>query len=245
MEQDAAIEPSRLRHRVTHRLPMSVRQFPFRAADRAVAELDKRRLNTAHPNIAAALARPKDFTELRQTYDKYVADVSSWEWAVSWPTVRALDTLCEELQPRHILDLGSGLSTFVVANWARRSGLDVEIVSVDDSPDWLAKTRAFLDQNGLSARLIDIGELSTLPASTFELAFDDIGRTEDRSKVIETLTRVMAPGGVVVLDDMNVRGYREEVRTKLDAAGWKLFSLRTQTIDPKGRFAMLTAAPKP
>ncbi len=244
MEQDAQIGPSRLRHRVTHRFPLSVRRLPFRAADRAVAEIDQRRLRAAHPNIAAALARPRDETELRRVYDRYVGEVSSWEWAVSWPTARALDLLCEEIQPRHILDLGSGLSTYVVANWARRSGIDVEIVSVDDSPDWLAKTRAFLDGQGLQARLIDISELATLPSTTFDLAFDDIGRTENRVRVLDPITRVMAPGGLVVLDDMNVRGYREQVRSRLDAAGWKVFSIRAQTIDAKGRFAMLTAAPR-
>jgi predicted O-methyltransferase YrrM len=92
-------------------------------------------------------------------------------------------------------------------------------------------------------RLVAISVLPELPDATFELAFDDIGRTEYRAKVIEPIVRLMAPGGIVLLDDMNVRGYREQVRTQLDAVGWKLFSLRAQTLDPKGRFAMLTAAP--
>jgi predicted O-methyltransferase YrrM len=234
----------KLRHRVTHRLPLSVRRLPFRTADRWVAELDSRRLRTAYPEIAGAQQRQGDDAALRSIYDRYTTEVSNWEWAVSWPTARALDRLCEQLRPRHILDLGSGLSTYVVANWARRSGTDVEIVSVDDSPEWLAKTGAFLRAEGLDARLIDIAGLPELPDATFELAFDDIGRIEDRARVIDPILRLMAPGGIVLLDDMNVRGYREQVRTRLDAAGWKLFSLRAQTLDPKGRFAMLTAAPR-
>jgi len=243
MEQEAATDPHRLRHRVTHRIPMAVRRLPFRAADRIAAEIDQRRLRSAHPNLAGALRRRRDDTGLRRIYDQYVAEVSSWEWAVSWPTARALDVLCEELRPRRILDLGSGLSTYVVASWARRSGADVEIVSVDDSPDWLAKTRAFLAAHDLNARLIDASELPSLPSEAFDLAFDDIGRTEERARVIDTIVRVMAPGGVVVLDDMNVRGYRAQVRARLDAAGWRLFSARGHTLDAKGRFAMLTLAP--
>ena len=61
--------------------------------------------------------------------------------------------------------------------------------------------------------------------------------------MIDTIVSVMAPGAVVVLDDMNVRGYRREVRDKLNRAGWPLYSLRNQTLDAKGRFAMLTTAP--
>jgi len=224
----------------THVLPMSVRRAPFRLADRAAATVDAPRLRAARPDVEAALARPREDTALRAVYDRYVAEVSSWEWAVSWPTARALDALCEALRPRHVLDLGSGLSTYVVCDWARRSGVDVDVVSVDDSPEWLAKTRAFLDGEGLQARLIDVGELPGLPDATFDLAFDDIGRTEERARVVDTLVRVMAPRSVVVLDDMNVRGYRKEVKAKLDAAGWPLYSLRSQTIDAKGRFAMLT-----
>jgi predicted O-methyltransferase YrrM len=83
-----------------------------------------------------------------------------------------------------------------------------------------------------------------LPDSTFDLAFDDIGRIEQRADAIDTLVRVMAPGGIVVLDDMNVRGYRADVRARLKRAGWPLYSLRRQTIDQRGRFAMLTAAPR-
>jgi hypothetical protein len=62
--------------------------------------------------------------------------------------------------------------------------------------------------------------------------------------VIDTIVRVMTPDSVTVLDDMNVRGYRAEVKQRLDAAGWKLYSARAATLDPKGRFAMLTIAPR-
>jgi predicted O-methyltransferase YrrM len=180
---------------------------------------------------------------LRGVYDHYVAGVSQWDWAVSWPTARALDALCTGLRPTRILDLGSGFSTYTICNWARRTGAHPDVVSVDDSREWLDKTRDFLAADGLEATLLDVTDLSTLPDASFDLAFDDLGRIEVRAAMIDTLTRVMAPGGVVVLDDMNVRGYRAEVRAKLTSARWPLYSLRPSTIDAKGRFAMLTAAP--
>jgi predicted O-methyltransferase YrrM len=154
-----------------------------------------------------------------------------------------LDALCTELRPRRILDLGSGLSTYVECSWAARSGQEVEVVSVDDSPDWLATTGAFLESQGLHAKLIDVGELDAQPANAFDLAFDDLGRTEDRSRLVPAVVRLLAPGGVVVLDDMNVRGYRGEVRSALNAARWPLYSVRDHTLDAKGRFAMLSVKP--
>jgi predicted O-methyltransferase YrrM len=228
---------------VTHLLPLSVRRLPYQAADRVGAARDDRRLATARPDVAAALARAHDDPELRAIYDRYVSDVSNWEWAISWPSVRVLDALCEALRPRRALDLGSGFSTYVVCNWARRSGVDCEVVSVDTSDEWLEKTRAFLTAEGLRARLIPAREIDSVPDASFDLAFDDLGRTEDRASVISTVVRAMAPGGVVLLDDMNARGYRSDVRSVLAAAKWDLFSARSHTIDAKGRFAMLTAAP--
>jgi predicted O-methyltransferase YrrM len=233
-----------LRHRLTHLMPLSVRRLPFQAADKAAAARDTRRLATARPDVIAALGRVHDDPALRALYDRYVTDISNWEWAVSWPTVRVLDALCTALRPKKVLDLGSGFSTYVVCNWARRNGADTEVVSVDTSDEWLEKTRAFLTREGLQAQLIPARDIDSLPDRSFELAFDDIGRTEERANVIPTIIRVMAPGGVVVLDDMNVRGYRSEVRTQLVAAHWDLYSARPFTFDAKGRFAMLTAAPE-
>lgn len=234
---------TRLRHHVTHLLPLSVRRLPFQAADRAAATRDARRLAAARPDVAAALGRTHDDPELRAFYDHYVAEVSNWEWAVSWPTVRVLEALLEGLRPQRVLDLGSGFSTYVVCNWARRSGADLEIVSVDTSDEWLEKTRTYLNGHGLDARLIPARELDSLPDATFDFAFDDIGRIETRAEVVTTILRVMVPRGVVVLDDMNVRGYRGEVRARLEAAKWDLYSLRSATFDAKGRFAMVTVAP--
>ena len=214
MEQDATTN-RHLRHNVTHRLPLSVRKLPFQTADALMAKLDERRLRRARPEVADALSRSFDDRDLRAVYDQYVTDISSWEWAVAWRTARALDALCDAVKPRRILDLGSGFSTYVECNWARRNGAEVEIVSVDDSPAWLDTTRVFLSDHGLSARLIEADALGSLPAGSFDLAFDDMGRIEHRAPVIDTIVRVMAPGGVVVLDDMNVRGYRAEVRAKL------------------------------
>jgi predicted O-methyltransferase YrrM len=244
MQPQAAHNGDRLRHSVTHRLPISIRRVPFRTADKLAAIADRRRLRSAHPRVAASLDARRDVRELRTEYDRYVNEVSNWEWAVSWPTTRALDALCAELRPRRILDLGSGFSTYVVCRWAAASGQDVEVVSADDSPDWLAKTRSFLESHGLDAHLIDVTELDSLPDHAFDLAFDDLGRTEDRARLISPIVRLLAPGGVVVLDDMNVRGYRREVRSALNAAKWPLYSVREQTLDAKGRFAMLTVAPQ-
>jgi predicted O-methyltransferase YrrM len=232
------------RQRLTGRLPLSVRKLPFRAADSAVAWYEASKFKRDLPTVAAALDGVGEDHELRVVYDRYVADISSWDWAVAWRTALALGALCNTLRPRRILDLGSGFSTYVECRWAQQAQTETQIVSVDDSPDWLETTRGFLAGQSLSCELVGRAELGSLPDSTFDLAFDDIGRIEQRADAIDTLVRVMAPGGIVVLDDMNVRGYRADVRARLKRAGWPLYSLRRQTIDQRGRFAMLTAAPR-
>jgi predicted O-methyltransferase YrrM len=241
LERDAQ---TTTRQRLTGRLPLSLRKLPYRAADSAVALYDAPKFKRDLPTVATALEGVGDGSELRPVYDRYVSTISSWDWAVAWRTAVALDALCDALRPRRILDLGSGFSTYVECRWAQNAQPETEIVSVDDSPEWLETTRGFLAGEGLSCELIARADLGSLPAGAFDLAFDDMGRVEQRAEAIDTLARVMAPGGVVVLDDMNVRGYRAEVRARLDRAGWPLYSLRKQTIDQRGRFAMLTAAPR-
>lgn len=243
MAENAVANVRRALRRATDLVPLSVRRLPYEAVDRVGAVRDTRRLTAARPDVAAALERAHDDSDLRAIYQRYVKNVSHWEWAISWPSVRALDALCDALRPRLVLDLGSGFSTYVACNAARRRGFDCEVVSVDTSDEWLEKTRAFLTEEGLEARLIPAREVDALPGAAFELAFDDLGHTQDRASVIPTVLRVMAPGGVVLLDDMNARSYRREVASKLGAARWELYSARSQTIDTKGRFAMVTAAP--
>jgi predicted O-methyltransferase YrrM len=229
------------RRRVTGLVPVEMRRWPYQALDQLAAVRDQRRLHADRPDVAALLSAPRDHTELRRVYERYVDEVSSWDWAVSWPTACLLDDLVTGLAPRRVLDLGSGFSTYTECWALRRNGHDAEVVSVDDSPEWLDKTRAFLAAEDLSATLVPGREISSVDGP-FDLAFDDIGRVEDRARMVGTLARVMAPGGVVVLDDMNVRGYRNEVRAKLEALGWPLYSLRPATLDDKRRFAMLTVA---
>jgi predicted O-methyltransferase YrrM len=228
---------------VTQRLPLSVRKLPYRAADTAVSLYDAPRLKRELPVVAGALEGVGTDGDLRPVYDRYVSTISTWDWAVAWRTALALDALCTSLRPRRILDLGSGFSTYVECRWAQRTGSDAHVVSVDDSAEWLETTRGFLAGEGLEAELMHADGLGSLPDASFDLAFDDMGRVEQRAAVIDTLVRVMAPGGVVVLDDMNVRGYRSQVKDRLDRARWPLYSLRRYTVDQRGRFAMLTAAP--
>jgi predicted O-methyltransferase YrrM len=241
--KDAAVELRRVRHIVTHRVPLSVRRLPFRAADSVIGVIDSRRLRKGRPGVAAALDAIRDGAELRHVYERYVTEVSTRKWAVSWPTACVLVALCDALRPRRILDLGSGLSTYVVSDWARRCAEGVDVVSVDDSPEWRAKTRAFLEEHRLDARLIDIAALCDLPNEAFDLVFDDVGRSEDRARFFETIRRAVAPRAAVVLDDMNVRSYRKQIKARLRHAGWSLYSIRPYTIDAKGRFAMLAFAP--
>jgi predicted O-methyltransferase YrrM len=239
---DSTKQPVSLRHRATGLVPMSVRRWPYQAADAVEGRRDVRRLKAGRPDVARALARDFDDAELRRAYDDYVNTISQWDWAVSWPTARALNQLCAALRPRRVLDLGSGFSTFVICSWAKDAETATEVVSVDDSPEWLEKTAHFLEGHGLDATLISPDGLAELPPSSFDLCFDDIGRIEVRASVIGDVLRLMSPGGVVVLDDMNVRGYRGKVREQLVAAGWDLYSIRSHTIDRKGRFAMIASA---
>ena len=144
--------------------------------------------------------------------------------------------LCLAAAPQAIVDLGSGLSSYVFLRYAR-SRAGVRIWSVDDDPGWLAQTGSFLRAHGLSdTGLVDWEHFRAAPPAAIDLVFHDLGSFETR---IRTLTEVISflPAMVpCVLDDTHRLRYWREVRRLVQAPGMSLTKL-SSTADRYGRFA--------
>jgi len=180
----------------------------------------------------------------RSHFERYRAEARVENMMVSEELCRFLGVLCATRRPRRILDLGSGFSSALFRLYREGSDPGVEIVSVDDSPQWLDVTRAFLVSAGLPAEgLLTWPELLAREAGTFDLVLHDLGNLRTRADVLPDVVRFCRPGGLVVLDDVHSQFYRSSVRRFLrrSQAKPRVYSLRRLTLDRWGRYAMLLA----
>lgn len=175
-------------------------------------------------------------------YLKYVFEVSAPEHAVSLPLASFLLTLCETAEPAAAADLGSGFSSFVLRRYAGAAP-GRRVVSADDDPDWLAKTSGFLASSGLPTDgLVEWSDFAAAD-ETFDLVLYDLGHWRRRFDALPRALAALAPGGVIVLDDLHVERYREHVVDVLRSAGLRAYDLAPYTADELGRIAWAAGAP--
>ena len=141
-----------------------------------------------------------------------------------------------------LIDLGSGFSSYVIRAWAQQHG--AESWSVDTSVEWLERTREYLSGAGVSSEhLLLWDDFLAHPPGDFDLLLHDLGGMGMRALTLPSVLSVVAPGGVVVLDDMHKDPYHPLVVQELDRRGWRLFNLSWRTTDTFGRYAAVTVRP--
>jgi len=142
--------------------------------------------------------------------------------AITPETLKLVQHLVESLDARRVLELGSGISTLMIANDFRRRGAG-HVLSLDDDARWAAQTTAKLKAEKLDAfaevrvaPLVDVEaggrrskwyDLSTLDTEArFDLIVVDgppawQGDSLARLPALYLLRRHLSETGVLVLDD--------------------------------------------
>ena len=132
--------------------------------------------------------------------------------------------------------MGSGLSSAVLRRCAAELGAIVEILSVDDSAEWLEKTRQFLAAQGLDAKgTAEWAEVRD-KLGHHDLVLFDLGNIPTREAEMAYALRL---GSTVILDDMHRRELQSAARQALSQyeTSWALFDLTPITHDSFKRFA--------
>lgn len=203
--------------------------------------------------VEKLIPRLRDFTfgsgitddEVERAYQKYVTNVSPAGMAISFQLTKLAWSVCRAVQPRRILDLGSGFSSYIFRRYASEAQCVPDVWSVDDDPAWLEKTRTFLKCRGLSTKnLVTWDEFYNDNPGSYDLILHDLGSLEVRSQTFEHVVSACAPGGVVILDD--IQYYHMFPFPRLDTmASFHYCSLRALTVDRFGRYsALLKALPR-
>jgi predicted O-methyltransferase YrrM len=87
---------------------------------------------------------------------KFTAPIpSTRSWAASPDLLLTLSHIAKEKSPKVILDLGSGMSTLVLA----KSAPGARVISIDNSDEYAAKTRALLAAHGITNAEVRVAPL--------------------------------------------------------------------------------------
>ncbi len=176
--------------------------------------------------------------KLRPVYDQYVREVSSPDMAASLELAVFLYTLCRANRYSRLLDLGSGLSSFVFRLYASETP-GVSVFSVDDDEMWLSKTRNFLSQHQVETEnVMTLEQLLVQNESGFDCILHDLNFVDVRIKYVERILPMIKRGGVIIFDDVHKPDYLVALLAKLAHDGGQSFSLKPATRDRYGRFSL-------
>lgn len=201
--------------------------------------MDAKRLCRLFPELKGyeQLVKPC-IAEITPIYRKYITEVSSEDMAVSHELASFLYVLANILKPKRILDLGSGLSSYVFRLYASKNNSDTCVYSVDDSSEWLEKTKVFLQNNNIkSDNLLLWSEFIEADHEKFDLVFHDIGSMEMRAANLSLVLSLAQKNGVIVLDDTHKWEYWINEVSKIREENYVLYSAYKYTFDKYSRFS--------
>lgn len=213
-------------------------------AHRARADLE--RLHNRYPwtrrydELAAPVVE-----RLQPDHVDYCTRIGHPNHAASVELAAFLVTLCDALvetgePPRRVVDLGSGFTSFVLRCWAHQQPDGPEVWSVDDSSEWLEKTRGYLVEKGCSTdHLYTWSDFRERAPYDFDIVVHDLGTMDVRARTLSEVIELARPGGLIVLDDVHKPDYRRFAIEELARHELEVISLKAITRDALTRYAYL------
>lgn len=181
--------------------------------------------------------------DLAESYADYTSRISTGGSAASLELSSLLLAVCRLLKPRRAVDLGSGFTSYVLRRHAREAGGDIEVLSVDDSPEWLSRTGDYLAEHGLERTGLLVWEdFEASGDSAFDLTVLDVRPIKRRVEQLPRLVGGLRPGGMILVDDVHKPHMVQPMLELVARHSWVCASLKSRTLDRHGRFA---AAIKP
>jgi predicted O-methyltransferase YrrM len=148
---------------------------------------------------------------------------------------------CLWKQPKSLLDLGSGFSSYVFRLYRASTSKSVVVYSVDDNADWMHKTEHYLENAGLNTEhLYLLTELQEQELDGyFDLVLLDLNYVEVRKDYIAYAGKLLSANGAVIVDDVHKVEFLREVKRIATAEKHGLFNIKKTTSDEFGRFAIV------
>ncbi|MHA1979369.1 MAG: methyltransferase domain-containing protein [Candidatus Hodarchaeales archaeon] len=180
-------------------------------------------------------------SELNPYYKRYIEDISPSHMAISLELSTFLVVMSNITIPSRIIDLGSGFSSLVFRLISKNSPQKTTVWSVDDSKEWLDKTREFLNALNIDSNNLTLWDtFDSKSIEKFDLVLHDLGSMNTtRINILDDVLQLVKKGGLLVLDDSHKKSYREAALKKIEEKGYNHFRLTKYTTDEFNRYAIL------
>jgi len=176
--------------------------------------------------------------KLKLYYEQYVKEVSRADMAASLELAAFMYTLCQVNRYTKLLDMGSGLSSFVFRLYAKENP-EATVFSIDDDTAWLEKTKDYLRQHQLGVEnIFTLNQFLKSKEEGFDCILHDLNFVEVRINYIEHIMRIAKPKGLVILDDVHKPDYLLSILIKLQKLNVKMYDLKPMTFDSYGRYSL-------
>ncbi len=177
--------------------------------------------------------------EILSYYNEYINVISTPRMALSFESSILFYILISNLKPQKILDLGSGFSSFVIRYTLKEYDIKSEVTSIDDNEFWLAKSRDFVRDKNLEINTFILwDDFLVTDIQKYDFISHDLGTMDIRRKTLDSIIDYLKPeNGILLLDDMHKRKYREYVLENIKTLRIKKFDFRRYTLDSFGRFS--------
>jgi predicted O-methyltransferase YrrM len=206
--------------------------------------IDRKRIQKKYPDLQKTYEEKKnDYKhQILPFYERYVNEISNEIMAASLELIIFCIVMCDMIKPKKILDLGSGFSSFAFRFMPSllKQEFRPEVWSVDDSQEWLNKTKRFLTFNGIDGNhLITWKELTEEDSHLFDFVLYDIGGFPFRIGVFEQAIKFVNENGIMIIDDMHSAEFGLFVQKVLKNNGVSFFDLSDYTKDKLNRYSLL------
>ena len=209
-----------------------------------ISSIDHNRIQKKYPHLQKAYETKKDEYEhkILTTYEEYISKVSSEIMAISLELSVFCILMCDMMRPKKIVDFGSGYSSYIFRSLASIIGEDYHptIWSVDDSAEWINKTKTFLDSHNISSdNVITWDAFIQQDFGLFDFILYDLGGFEFRKENLKQIIKLCNKNGMIIFDDMHSAEYGRHLNKILKKNNCTCFDIRYYSKDKFGRYSKL------
>jgi len=178
--------------------------------------------------------------DIEEAYADYISTVSARGWAISKECVNHLFSVCVDKKPNAIVDLGSGLSSFVFRYYKKYYNNNLVVFSVDTSDLWLNKSRAFCNKYELDINnFITLSNFYDIKDVVFDIIFIDIelGKNwEIRPRCLDySIKHFSDKNTIFILDDYHTERMRKLYSEVLKGYSFSDEDVKQMTLDSGGK----------
>lgn len=165
----------------------------------------------------------------------YTQNVSPRWMAISLRTSAYILWLTATLKPMSVVDWGSGFTSYVL-----RSSCGT-VYTVDDSKEWLEKTRRFLKRYRCNTERLELADDYRQTSHEHQLVVYDFSSGEIRDGLYDFAISEIGPGGVGIMDDAAHDSHAAHMTLAAKTHGHDIWKLEEWTTDELMRYAALVA----